>query len=673
MSSVKSLKLQLQGFKGLSTLKKAQLQELVNVNNNKLHALKQMAKNKHLRGYSTMKKNEICDLIINDSIQTFNKTNKTNKNINKLTQDHKKLLVDNEKVLDKQKQKQIENKTILERTVPVSKYEELKKQHQQLMKKYEETVKNQQIKHQVNKKILKSNVTPFRPYESNFRNTIVLYKFNSHRLDENLGVEEFLDKYMPNAKNLLIQALQKYKGIKFQLSLRCVMQNQALDTVQSDFLSRMTVLMNKTDADLHLFDCKEKIIESYENFRAKGSGWNLKLVKNLHIHINRYTPMRGSSYMMLPDFLKNTKSIINIKNTDNKCFLWSVLRGIYNKSKNTERYTDLIQYEKTINMSSIEYPVKVTSFEKFENQNHVGINVYCYTKNDNNDDEKPFIYPIYISKKNSFTAINLLLLQNDDQSHYCLIKNFNRLNSSITKHNGAVEFCMRCLSYFHDTHTKKDNGDKEVKTAKQKLHEHMELCSKNEFCKVEMPTEGSKLFFNKHHKQLRIPYSIHCDFECLTVKMNDKQTNNTTKYQHHVPSQFGLYIVSDDAKWQPEPMLYDGPDAHIELLKKLKELETTIFNKLKAVAPMNMTDQDKLNFRQSTHCHICNKPYTKKTTKLETMTTYLVNIEVEPIIFAILIINSGLLFLLFSTISKVMTHILSYKLLIKWKISKKYL
>jgi hypothetical protein len=31
-------------------------------------------------------------------------------------------------------------------------------------------------------------------------------------------------------------------------------------------------MMNETDADLHLFDCKEKIIESYDNFRAKGSG-----------------------------------------------------------------------------------------------------------------------------------------------------------------------------------------------------------------------------------------------------------------------------------------------------------------------------------------------------------------------------------------------------------------
>jgi hypothetical protein len=378
----------------------------------------------------------------------------------------------------------------------------------------------------------------------------------------------------------------------------------------------MTVMMNENDTDLLLFDCKEKIIESYENFQAKRSGWNLKFVKNLHIHINRHTPMRGSSYMLLPDFLKNTKSIINIKNTDNKCFLWSLLYGIYGKSKNTERYSDLIQYENTLNMIGLEYPVKVTSFEKFENQNQIGINVYCYTDNHNNTDEKPFIYPIYISKKDSFKTINLLLLQKDDESHYCLIKNFNKLNYSITKHKQAVEFCMRYLSYFYDTHTKKDSGEKDVKTAKQKLYEHMKLCSKNEICKVEMPTEGSKLFFNKYHKQLRILYFIHCDFECLTVKMNGKQTNKTTKYQHHVPSQFGLYVISDDTKWQPEPVLYNGPDAHIELLKTLKELETTIFNKLKAVVPKNMTDQDKLNFRQNTYCYICNKPYTRKDYKV---------------------------------------------------------
>jgi hypothetical protein len=113
MSTVKSLKLQLQGFKGFSILKKPQLQVFVNINKNKLSELKQIAKNKNLKGISPMKKPELCNIIIQDGIQYFNKTNKNNKYINKLKRDHKKLFVDNEKVLDKQKQQQIKNKTIL--------------------------------------------------------------------------------------------------------------------------------------------------------------------------------------------------------------------------------------------------------------------------------------------------------------------------------------------------------------------------------------------------------------------------------------------------------------------------------------------------------------------------------------------------------------------------------
>jgi hypothetical protein len=40
-----------------------------------------------------MKKPELCNIIIQDGIQNFNKTNKNDKYINKLKRDHKKLLL----------------------------------------------------------------------------------------------------------------------------------------------------------------------------------------------------------------------------------------------------------------------------------------------------------------------------------------------------------------------------------------------------------------------------------------------------------------------------------------------------------------------------------------------------------------------------------------------------
>jgi hypothetical protein len=162
-----------------------------------------------------MRKSELCAAIIKDDIKSFNKINKNTIYINKIKRDHKKLLVDNEKVLEKQKEKHEINQKILKQTVSLSEYEELRKQHQQLLKNYKLMVQEQKVKQQANKKILKSTVISLRVYEANYKNSVASYKFNSHRLDKNLGIEEFLDKYMPDMKELLIQALKKYKGIKF--------------------------------------------------------------------------------------------------------------------------------------------------------------------------------------------------------------------------------------------------------------------------------------------------------------------------------------------------------------------------------------------------------------------------------------------------------------------------
>jgi hypothetical protein len=105
-----------------------------------------------------------------------------------------------------------------------------------------------------------------------------------------------------------------------------------------------------------------------------------------------------------------------------------------------------------------------------------------------------------------------------------------------------------------------------------------------------LPTKENKmLFFKNLSKQLRIPFSIHYNFECLTVKMNEYKTNNSVKYQYHI--QFGLYLVSDDSSFQFPLILYEGPDT-FKLLKKLKRLEKRIYYKLKSVVPINLTEEE---------------------------------------------------------------------------------
>ena len=42
-----------------------------------------------------------------------------------------------------------------------------------------------------------------------------------------------------------------------------------------------------------------------------------------YVNISICNPLLGSPYIKLPDKLRNSiKGLINIKNNDNKCFLW---------------------------------------------------------------------------------------------------------------------------------------------------------------------------------------------------------------------------------------------------------------------------------------------------------------------------------------------------------------
>ena len=93
--------------------------------------------------------------------------------------------------------------------------------------------------------------------------------------------------------------------------------------------------------------------------------------------------MRGSSYISLPDWIMRKKAIVNIRSTDEKCFLWCVLRYLHPREKNDTRLTDLKQYQHDLNTKRIDYPVKLRDISKFETLNPTlpGINVFSVNEN----------------------------------------------------------------------------------------------------------------------------------------------------------------------------------------------------------------------------------------------------------------------------------------------------
>ena len=69
---------------------------------------------------------------------------------------------------------------------------------------------------------------------------------------------------------------------------------------------------------------------------------NVKRLLKIHIHIAKVKPLTASSYIDLPSNIKNKKAIINIKNKDNLCFLYSILCALDTPKTHTDRVTNYV-------------------------------------------------------------------------------------------------------------------------------------------------------------------------------------------------------------------------------------------------------------------------------------------------------------------------------------------
>ena len=342
----------------------------------------------------------------------------------------------------------------------------------------------------------------------------------------------------------------------------------------------------------------KKIIEDLEIFQNNGSGWYFKEVVQLEIHTVENGAMKGSSYVPLPDWILNKKTIVNVENKDEKYFLWCVLRYLHPKERDEERLTDLKKYENSLNTKGISFPMKLKHISKFEklNPSLPGINVFSV-----NDNKK--FYPLKMAEKDCQNTIDFFFYEQDGVSHYSLIKNFTRLvKSQITSSkNGTVFICKKCFSHY---------------TKYELLQKHILYCLNNETVSVKMPPQNTMLGFNNYHKQLPIPFVVYADFECFTKPLNTCSPNpeysyNYT-YQKHEPSGFCFYIKGIDPNTKFEPILYtktkSTDDISAIFVSKLAKVTNKIYNDFyRRPIPLRLTKQEQISFDKAKTCHICKK------------------------------------------------------------------
>lgn len=143
-----------------------------------------------------------------------------------------------------------------------------------------------------------------------------------------------------------------------------------------------------------------------EEFEIRGSGWTLVQICQLLIYNNKYEPIRGSSYMELPSFIRNKKAIVNVKNMfDKMCFKWAILSAQYPVRNHVDRLSNYTPYADTLDFSGISFPVHLNQIERFEQLNPT-ISVNVYTCN-----EQKKVIPVRLTKNVKQLHVHLFLLQ----------------------------------------------------------------------------------------------------------------------------------------------------------------------------------------------------------------------------------------------------------------------
>ena len=90
----------------------------------------------------------------------------------------------------------------------------------------------------------------------------------------------------------------------------------------------------------------------------------------------------------------------------------------------------------TLDYRSITFSMKARDYELAEERFNINVNFFRHENR---------VFPLYVSKKPNEQALNVLLISNEEKSHYVFIKDFNRLMHSKTEHKEKKHFCMSCL------------------------------------------------------------------------------------------------------------------------------------------------------------------------------------------------------------------------------------
>ena len=112
------------------------------------------------------------------------------------------------------------------------------------------------------------------------------------------------------------------------------------------------------------------------HFFPQSSGLLLADVLAFRYKVSELLPLVGREYHQLPKFLAKNKAIINVQNTDNRCFAYPIISALAQLKINRNRHKTYKLLFETLIVDKIRYQVQKGFISTIEDGLPISINIY---------------------------------------------------------------------------------------------------------------------------------------------------------------------------------------------------------------------------------------------------------------------------------------------------------
>ena len=265
-----------------------------------------------------------------------------------------------------------------------------------------------------------------------------------------------------------------------------------------------------------------------------------------------------------------------------------------NKNNRSFRFIPSFRFYVLCLFTGIEFPASLKEIPTVERLNGLAINVFGYS-------ESAGIHPLYLTNDHNREPINLLLIaelkDGRQNSHYCWIKDFNRLCHDETKDEHRKFFCLRCISPHSSERT---------------LQDHMIYCRGVDappchavFPEVDKDGSPPTIKFKNFKNMMKAPYVVYADTESIIQPVANPTTDsNTVQTAQHIPCSFSYVVVRSDGQVLSEK-LYRGNDCMDKFFESLEGELEEIRADLKDIKEIDMKQDDRDKHYAADKCWIC--------------------------------------------------------------------